>query len=204
MKIKQEKGFTLIEVLIAMVITGVLGLGIVSLQYIIGKNQLLIVNNYKSIDEANTSVTNFVREIRAAHGGNNGAYLLEKVDDKEIIFYSDIDYDGQTEKVDYSLSGTNLIKGVIKPTGYPPQYPEGGKTLTTLSTNVRNGSTPVFYYYNSNWPQDTVNNPLILGKRLSDTRLIKIYLLLNTQQNDPNHNFILESFAQIRMLKDNL
>jgi prepilin-type N-terminal cleavage/methylation domain-containing protein len=203
MKVKQEKGMTLIEILIALAITSVLGLGIVSLQYILSKNQLLVINSYKSVDEANVSVASFIREIRAARSSDNGAYLLEKVDDQEIIFYSDIDYDGSAEKISYSLSGTNLIKGVIEPNGYPPTYPQGSKILTTLSTNVRNGAAPVFYYYNSSWPQDTVNNPLILSKRLSDTRIVKIYLILNTQPDDPNKNFILESFAQVRMLKDN-
>ena len=204
MKITKEKGMTLIEVLVAMVITSVLGLGIVSLEYVLGKNQLLIINSYKSVDDANSSITSFVREIRAARDSDNGAYLLEKVDDQEIIFYSDIDYDNSVEKVHYSLSGTNLIKGIIEPFGYPVQYPEDQEILTTLTTNVRNELTPVFYYYNSGWPQDSLNNPLTQNLRLSDTRIVKIYLVINTQTNDPKANYTLESFSQIRMLKDNL
>lgn len=204
MKVDKEKGMTLIEVLIVMVITSILGLGLVSLQFILGKNQLLIINSYKSVDDANSSVTRFIREIRAARDSDNGAYLLEKVDDQEIIFYSDIDYDNSVEKVHYSLSGTNFIKGVIEPFSYPVQYPEDQEKLTTLTTNVRNELIPIFYYYNSGWPQDTLNNPLIQSLRLSETRIVKIYLVINTQTNDPKSNYTLESFSQIRMLKDNL
>jgi prepilin-type N-terminal cleavage/methylation domain-containing protein len=204
MNLTKERGMTLIEVLIAMAITSLLGLGIVSLEYILGKNQLLIINSYKSVDDANSSVTSFIREIRAARDSDNGAYLLEKVDNKEIIFYSDIDYDKSVEKVRYSLSGTNFIKGIIEPFGYPVQYPEDQEKLTTLTTNVRNELIPIFYYYNSDWPQDTLNNPLPQNLRLSDTRIVKIYLVINTQTNDPKANYTLESFSQIRMLKDNL
>ena len=204
MKTHKEKGITLIEVLIVMVITGVLGLGLVSLQFILGKNQLVIINSYKSVDDANSSVTRFIREIRSARDSYNGAYLLEKVDDQEIIFYSDIDYDDSVEKVHYFLSGTNFIKGIIEPYGYPVQYPEDQEKQTILTTNVRNELNPVFYYYNSDWPQDTLNNPLVQSLRLSETRIVKIYLVVNIQTNDPKSDYILESFSQIRMLKDNL
>lgn len=204
MKVKHEKGMTLIEVLIAMAILSVLGLGLVSLQYILGKNQVLVINSYKSVDDANNSVTNFIRELRTARTSDSGSYVLETVNDQEIKFYSDIDHDGATEKVHYYLNGTNFIKGLIEPQGYPPQYPAAQEIPTTLTSNVRNGTTPVFYYYNSGWPQDTTDNPLPQDKRLSDARIVKIYLVVNTQKNDPNKNFVLESFAQIRMLKDNL
>jgi prepilin-type N-terminal cleavage/methylation domain-containing protein len=199
-----QKGTSLIEILIAMAIISVLGLGIISLQYIINKNQLLVINSYKSVDEANISVSHFAREIRAARNSDNGAYVLEKINDQEIVFYSDIDYDGQTEKVRYGLEGNDLIKGVIKPVGYPVQYPAEDEVVTTLTSNVRNGTDPIFYYYNSGWPEDAVNNPLPQDLRLSDTRSVRIYLIVNTQRNDPQADYTLESTAQIRMLKDNL
>ncbi|OGM12691.1 hypothetical protein A3A76_04220 [Candidatus Woesebacteria bacterium RIFCSPLOWO2_01_FULL_39_23] len=201
---KNSRGMTLIEVLVAMTILGILGLGIVSLQYVLGKNQVLVINSYKSLDEANVSVTTFIKEIRAAKMSDNGAYLFDTLNDSEIKFYSDIDLDGVTEKVRYSLSGTNFIKGVIEPTGYPFTYLPANEVQTTLTTNVRNGTSPVFYYYNSDWPEDVTNNPLAAANRLSDTRIIKIYLIVNTLTNDPNKNYELESFGQIRMLKDNL
>ena len=108
-----QKGMSLIEILIAMAIISILGLGIISLQYIINKNQVLVINSYKSVDEANISVSHFTREVRAARNSDSGAYVLEKVNDQEIVFYSDIDYDSQTEKIRYTLDGTDLIKGVI-------------------------------------------------------------------------------------------
>jgi prepilin-type N-terminal cleavage/methylation domain-containing protein len=203
-KLNKIRGVTLIEVLLVMAITSVLGIGLVSLQFILGKNQVFIINSYKSVDDANLSVTSFIREIRAAQESDNGAYLLVSLNDQEIIFYSDIDYDTSVERVRYYLSGTDLIKGITEPTGYPAQYPQDQERLTTLTTNIRNEASPVFYYYNSNWPDDILNNPLPQNLRLSDTRIVRIYLVVNTQPNNPNADYTLESFSQIRMLKDNL
>lgn len=197
-------GFTLVEVLVASVLIAVLGLGILGLQYTLSQNQLMIWRSYLSVDEANSNTRSIVRELRTARSGDNGAYFLEKADDQEIIFYSDIDFDKKAEKIKYFLDGTSLKKSVIEPEGYPISYPQEKETLKTLTDNVRNGAAPVFYYYNGNWPADTENNPLSLTNRLSNTRLVKVYLRINTDSLNPNLDYVLESFSQIRMLKENL
>ena len=201
---KRTKGMTLIEILISITILGMLGAAVLTLQYILGKNQTLVIKNYLTIDQANSYVAEFVREIRGAKSGDNAAYALEVVNDFEIIFYSDIDYDGATEKVRYTYEENLLTKGVIKPTGYPATYPADQEDEKTLSDNIRNAATPVFYYYNENWPEDQENNPLIQSQRLSETKTVKILLRLNQKANDPEHDFVLESHTQIRMLKENL
>lgn len=201
---KNNSGLTLIEVLVAMALLSLIGLGILSLQYILGQNQVAIINSYKSTDEANLSVTGFVREIRSARASDNGAYPLEIVNDNEIVFYSDGDYDGITERLHYYLSGNNFIKGIIKPEGYPVLYPPNQEKITVLSENVRNAGVPIFYYYNEDWPDDIINNPLSQNSRLANTKMVRIYLRLNTQHNLPDKDYVLESFAQLRMLKGNL
>lgn len=198
-----KKGFTLIEILIAMALTSILGLGVLSLQVILAQNRLVVWRNYISIEEANSNVSMLVREIRNLRPADNAAYPLERAWDQEIIFYSDIDFDGHSEKVRYSLSGTQLTKGVIEPTGYPATYPSANEKAKVVTQNIRNGANPIFYYYNGDWPQDQVNNPLPTPSRLSDTKLMKVYLELNTE-NEPSKNFVLESYVQLRMLKQNL
>lgn len=199
-----QTGLTLIEILITTVILGMLGAGLLTLQYILGQNQTLIVKNYMNIDKTNSLVSTFVREIRGARSGDNAAYALEVVNDDEIIFYSDIDYDDETEKVRYTFSGTQLIKGVIEPAGYPITYPAGQERVEVLTDKIRNDSTPVFYYYNDNWPQDTANNPLAQDERLSETKTVGIFLRINQSANDASGDYLLESSSQIRMLKENL
>jgi prepilin-type N-terminal cleavage/methylation domain-containing protein len=198
--IKNQKGLTLIELLITISISGVIGLGLVSLQYILSQNQIAITKSYKSVDSANFTVSNLIKEIRMARQSDNGAYLLSLAGNQEIIFYSDIDFDEKTEWVRYYLNGTDLIKEIIKPSGYPAIYDSLKKTSSVVTEGVRNGTTSIFYYYNQNWPYDTINNPLAADDRLSETKTIKIYLRANVE-NRPERDYVIESFSQIRSVK---
>lgn len=202
--IQPEKGFTLVEILIALVITGMMGAALLGLQFIISQNQIVAWQSYISVDEANVNVTNLVREIRTAKEGDNGAYPFASANNQEIIFYSDYDFDGVTERIRYFLNGTQFSKGVIEPTGQPATYPSGSEIVKLLSGNVRNGTDPVFYYYNGDWPADTVNNPLSTPANLSEIKLVRVLLKLNTNPNDTKNDYVLESYSQVRVLKENL
>jgi len=200
----RREGFTLIEVLAATILVIGLGLGIVGLQSMVTQNRLVVWRSYLSVNDANSNLQSLVKELRMAKAGDNGAYPLEVVADQEIVFYSDIDFDGQTEKVKYYLDGPNFYKTTIEPQGYPATYPAEDEKTRLLTESVQNGEEPVFYYYNGSWPQDAGNNPLPIANRLSDTRLIKIYLKANPEAGVPDKDYILQSFVQIRMLKENL
>jgi prepilin-type N-terminal cleavage/methylation domain-containing protein len=201
---KQQNGFTLIEILMAAVISVILAGGILTLQYLIGKNQLTVWNSYLDISQANQSVSALVAELRTARNGENGAYPLEKADANEIIFYSDTDFDGVVEKMRYFLSGTSFSRGITEPTGFPTTYISANEKVKELSAIVRNDTTPVFYYHNNDWPIDTINNPLTTPASPANVKLIKINLRLNTEAGKPNSDYVLTNFTQIRMLKSNL
>ncbi|KKR30636.1 hypothetical protein A2715_00415 [Candidatus Woesebacteria bacterium RIFCSPHIGHO2_01_FULL_39_32] len=198
-----DSGFTLIEVLITSSILVVLGGLVLTLIYITTRTRLSTFQNLMNVDQTNSQVSIMVRELRNIQTGDNAAYPLEKALDQEIIFYSDMDYDGETEKVRYTLSANQFVKGVIEPVGFPATYPSANEKVKILTEDVRNGIDPIFYYYNGDWPADTLNNPLAQPVRLSDTKLMKVYLKLNTE-DDPSSDFILESYTQLRILKENL
>lgn len=198
-----QKGFTLIEILIVAGITVILAGGLLSLQYILGTTQVSVLRNYTSVEEANSNISTMVRELRNLQVANNGAYPLERALDQEMIFYSDYDFDGDTERVRYYLSGTNLSKGVIEPTGFPVTYPAANEKVKIVASNVRNATQPIFFYYNGNWPQDTTNNPLGTPTRLSETKLMRVHLIINPT-TDTRQDFLLDSYAQLRALKQNL
>lgn len=200
---KSSNGVTLIELLIAIAISSILGIGLVSLQYILGQNQVAVTKSYKSIEDANFVASAFAKEIRGAKQSDNGAYFLNTAGDQEIIFYSDINLDGKTEWVRYYLDNLDLIKETIEPTGYPPVYDLLSKTSSKISENVQNGVTPVFYYYNEDWPNDVVNNPLPADSRLSETSTIKMYLKVGSE-DDAKKYYTVESSSQVRSVKENL
>lgn len=198
---KIVKGFTLIELLVTIAITSIFSLGIIGLQRIMTNTQLSTFGSYIDVEQANNGVSTMVREIRNIRAADNAAYPLERAQDQEMIFYSDVDYDGDTDRVRYSLNGTSFIKGVINPVGFPAAYPPANEKVKVITDAVRNGTDPIFYYYNGDWPQDTINNPLPSPTRLSDTKLMKVRLEISTDDNSP---YILESYVQIRTLKENL
>lgn len=157
-----------------------------------------------AINEARKGIETMVKEIREARYGEDGSYPLGEAGNLQLIFYSDVDKDENVERVRYFLEGTNFKKGVVEPTGDPPQYILSGEVVDTLSAYVRNATTPIFIYYNGDWPIDVVNNPLPTLTRLTETKLMHFYLRINVDPNRPPDNFELESDVQIRNLKTNL
>jgi len=198
----KNRGFTLIEVLVAATITVILGGAILTVLFITARTRISSFKNLINVDITNQNIDQLSRDLRNLRPGDNAAYPLERARDQEIIFYSDIDYDGSAEKVRYTLTGSQLVRGTIEPTGYPAQYPAASEKIKTLTDYVTNGSTPVFYYYNGDWPTDVINNPLSDPVRLSDSKLIKIYLSIDS--GDGGDDFNLETYIQLRMLKQNL
>ncbi len=89
-------------------------------------------------------------------------------------------------------------KGVIKPVVGPGgkiSYPPDQEVITILSSYVRN-APPIFEYYDQNG-----NKILDYPARLKDTKVMKVYLVVNVDPNRPPTEFELESYVQLRNLK---
>ncbi len=199
-----ENGFTLVEILIVSSLTLLVGGGILGLIVILGENRVSTFENYLGVETVNNNISEMVREVRNARYGDNGAYTLDTADDQEFIFYSDIDYDGDADKIRYTLTDSVLEKGITKPVGFPAIYNPTNEIVKVVAENIRNGKEPVFYYYNGDWPSDTTNNPLPSPTRLSETKLMKIHLRINKYSSPDVDDFMLESYVQLRSLKQNL
>ena len=87
-------------------------------------------------------------------------------------------------------------KGVIKPIGDPPTYPSDQEKIIILTSYVRN-VPPIFEYFDQNG-----NKIEDYPARLKDAKLMKIYLVINIDSNQPPQDFGLESFVQLRNLKE--
>lgn len=200
---KNNQGLSIIELLLATTLISIIGLSFVTLQYYISRNQTYVWNNYLGVEDANQNIMIMTREIRNMRQAENGAYPLERAWDQELSFYTDTDLDGQSEKVRYYLDGTNLMKSVIDPVGNPATYPPEQEKLRAVSASVSNGTDPIFYYYNGDWPEDTTNNPLDTPTRLSETKLMRIDISIDPTDNE-EEEFAIDTYIQIRNLKDNL
>lgn len=197
------RGFTLIEAIVAIAIF-VLVMGVVSeFIYMSYRVKNYTFDQSQAIDEARKGVGTMVKEIRESRMGEDGAYVIEKVDDYEFVFYSDIDKDLSIEKVRYFIDGTSFKKSITEPTvvlllgDLPAQYLPENEKIIVLSQFVRN-SPPIFRYY------DGSMNELPAPARKKDTKIMRVYLVINIDPNRPPSDFILESEVQIRNLKTNL
>ena len=198
-------GFTLIESIMVVAIFTIMILATTEFIVQSYRNYHYDLEQMESINEARRGVETAIREIRQAKIADDGSYPIELADDNQLIFYSDIDADGETERIRYFLDGNTFKKGIIKPTGSPISYPSSQEQIEIISRYINNPtSSPIFTYYNGDWPQDTINNPLPTATRLKDTKLIHFHLVININPARAPSNFNLESDVQIRNLKTNL
>ncbi|MBU0476733.1 prepilin-type N-terminal cleavage/methylation domain-containing protein [Patescibacteria group bacterium] len=96
-------GFTLIETLVTIVIFALM-MGVISgVVIMLYRTQDFTWQHSQAIDEARRGIETMVKEIREARVGDDGAFLIEKAEDYEFIFYSDVDKDEQVERVRYFI-----------------------------------------------------------------------------------------------------
>jgi len=320
------RSFTLIETLVAIFVFSLIMGAVSGFVVMAYRTYGYTWQQSTAIEEARRGIETMVKEIREARTGDDGSYPIEKADDKEFIFYSDIDKDGEVERVRYFLGtvssgnqiqecvtftddgtcsvtfsdflkgalksaqlkvsvdgdfgssneyseifadGTKLgdicktgcsdcpgswqgtiifdvtsqandnfvqfsadatskvnplcphsmkvkfefswteeisgaahelKKGVTNPVGEPIKYPLDQEKISIISAYVRN-APPIFEYYNGDWPEDTINNPLPTPVRLQETKLMRVYLIINFDPNRPPQDFGLESSVQLRNLE---
>ncbi|PIS05599.1 MAG: hypothetical protein COT81_00350 [Candidatus Buchananbacteria bacterium CG10_big_fil_rev_8_21_14_0_10_42_9] len=199
-----HKGVTLLEAVVVISIFTTASVVVTSVII-----QGLRVNSFaneqnEALNNARRGVEFMIKEIREASTSENGSFPISAADAQELIFYSDLDIDQETERIRYFLDGTDLKKGVIEPVGVPGTYPSGNEVISILSEYVRNGADPIFYYYNEDWPADQVSNPLTQPVEVDDIKFVKTYLKINIDPTKAPNPAELESSTTIRNLKDNL
>lgn len=199
------KGLTLVEMIMAIFIlsAGMLGFSLLfSSSW--KSNKFILETGVTSIrvNRASTEIINNLRKVRQA---DNGDYPVESADDFDIRVYLDIDNDGVTERVHYWLDDVNdrLMRGIREPSAaQPPTYAAGDGTTSVIAEYIVNDATqPLFYYYNENYPGDTVNNPLATPASIGDIRLVRVFIRMNIDPIKAPNNINIESFVNLRNLE---
>lgn len=192
-----SKAFTLIETIVAIAIFTIVLSAVSALILMSYRVQNYSWQQSTAVGEGRKGIETMVKEIRKAQAGDDGSYSIEKAEDFQFIFFSDINNDGKAERVRYFIDGTNFKKGVIMPSGFPAVYNPASEQFFVLSSYVRN-TPPIFRYFDGN------NQELLAPARLHDTKLMRMRLVINVNPNRPPQDFVLESDVQIRNLKTNL
>jgi prepilin-type N-terminal cleavage/methylation domain-containing protein len=102
-----NKAFTLIETLIAVAIFSIITTAVFSSIVYLYKTHEKDMQMIQAVAEARRGIKVMLREIRTIDTGEDGSFSVEKASANEFIFYSDIDKDGQTERVRYFLEVEN-------------------------------------------------------------------------------------------------
>lgn len=200
--LKINSGFTLVEVLVTMAIfTVIMGaIGVFARDTFYFNN--IFSGGLTSYDEAKKVLQPVASEIRGASPSSLGAYNIEQATDTSFVFFTDTNNDGLKERIRYFLSGTTLRRGVISPTGSPLQYVNANETFTDIVPNLRNGATPIFDYYDTNYNGSSA--PLTQPVSITTIRLVKITLIIDVDPNRPPLPITVSTQVNLRNLKDNL
>lgn len=198
------RGMTLVEVLVAIAIMLIAMEGFTLLFLKSWDTNKFILEEGMASAAASRATSKIVSQLRSTRQADNGDYPIESADDFDFKVYTDIDKDGVTERVHYFLDqATDQLKvGVTNPVaGTPVSYPAADDTVSILANYVVNESTdPVFYYYNQNYPGDTVNNPIATPAAIDQIRLVRVHLYVNINPVHAPDNINIESFADLRNL----
>ncbi len=197
----KSAGMTFIEVIIAMAITSILLLAATRLitgSYTLSRSTF---SQAGATETARTQLKRMVTSLRQIRTSDTGAYPLDTIASNKIVFYSNVDADPAIERVRYEVIGTNLVRGVTEPTGSPIVYQTSGEKVSTLSTGIQNGTTPVFIYYGGNYPVD--QTPLLTAN-ITQVTYIQIHLIIDMDTTKEPGPVDIISQVQMRNLKSNL
>ncbi len=198
MKILRKKsGFTLIETMVVIGIFVLLVGGVTAFFAYLYRQQGSDVAKIENISAASRVLETMSNEIRKMNRAEDGTFPLEFAQAQTLIFYSDVDGDGLTEKIEYSLDGTNLERKLTEPGG---SLDYSGEAVTTIMLEgVRNGADPLFKYYDESYTG--TQDPLAEPVNVTEVRLVEINLKVNVNENQAV-SFTLETKVHPRNLKN--
>jgi len=140
-------------------------------------------------------------ELRKVQAAENGAYALAEMLPQRVVFFADVDFDGETERVRYELAGTDLERGIIQPSGEPAQYNVLDEEVNIVARSIRNGADDIFVYYGGDYPDD--QTPLT-PVDVTEVKYIQFHLLIDADEAVAPDAVSVRSQVQLRNLKDNL
>jgi len=197
--IKNNKGFTLIEMMISIgIFTAIVGL-VAAFQTDIFSVSDYIQSGLKDQNEAKNLIRHFVREVRSASESNQGAYPIKLANADTFIFYSDVDGDDIKEEVRYFIESGTLRKGIIEPKGDPLTYDEDDEKISNVVNNIINVSPFMYYDGDYTGQGESLEEPFMV----SEIRMVGIELTIDSDPENPPQSFDIGTKINIRNLREN-
>ena len=192
---RHEKGLTLIETLVWIALfTAAMVATISALLYFYHTNAYAI-EQASATASAQRGLEQIGRTIREGAYSSQGAFPIVSIAANDFVFYADIDSDALIERVHYYIDGTNLMRGIVKATGNPPDY-TGSETAEAVAEYVRNIAQGVttFRYY------DELGSEITNYSNWTSVRFVTVSLAVNVNEAVLPNQLTLNSSAAIRNL----
>ena len=198
--VKMKEGFTLIEMLIAMAILVIMVGAVTAFFVFLYREQAADIIRIERINIASRAIKKISPEIRKMNRGEDGSYPIKLGKEQTLIFYADVDNDGETERVIYYLSGTNLARILTEPSGDPVGYEAAPDPLPNpldhpeiiAARDVRNGAEPIFRYYDKNYTG--AGDPLEGGETEEGVNVTMIRVVEINLDINPENNYLASPF----------
>lgn len=193
---KKTRGMTLIEVIVWITVFLAVMWAIVGSILSFYRTNEYTLEQAEAVSEARHSIESIVKTIREANYSSQGAYPVISMSTSSFSFYADIDNDSLYELVRFYLSGSNLLRDVVHPSGDPPVY-TAATTTSTVARYVRNNmlTVPVFSYYSATGTQITNMS------RVQDVRFVRVDTVVNVNVSTTPDALTVQSSATLRNLR---
>lgn len=191
-----RRGFTLIEALMVIAVTSIVGLALFSMITFFYRSNAFLLEATSAVDSASRGLNESLATMREATYGEDGSYPVTAAATSSITFYADIDLDASVERVRIYRSGETLFEGRTEPGGNPPSYTGQPETTRTLANWVKNAtSTPIFRYYNESGAELT--GTIDYG----EVRAVRVRLDVDINPLRAPNILVLEGAATLRNLR---
>lgn len=195
----QRAGFTLLEVLVALGLFVMIVTGITLFITMTFKSNDVIYNQLSAQKDARTALSAIVKELRNANSSSIGSYLVDTAASSTLAFYSDLNSDSFRERVRYFVSGSELKKGVITPSGSPLSYNPASEAIITVARDLIPNSQP-FQYFNETYDGNGAGL-LTQPVNVMEVRYVRITIVIDQKPNVSPVPLTASTEVEIRNLK---
>lgn len=191
-----RKGFTLVETLVVVALTGLVGVGLLSMIAYFYRSNAYILESASANESARRGFNESLASLREASYAADGAYPVAGAGTSTVTFYADLDADTAVERVRLFVENGTLYRAVTKAAGNPPSY--GGQTeqRVALATWVKNpAASPVFRYV------DAAGAELAAPIDVARVRAVRIRLEVDVNPLRAPEIVVLEGAATLRNVR---
>jgi type II secretory pathway pseudopilin PulG len=199
----RTQGFTIVELILVIFITGLLSLSIASMliKTLQGSNQEFLAA--QNVSQAISVATKFTNDLRNATNGSDGSYPVGEAGATQVVFYSNAGDSANVNRIRYYLSGTTLYRGFTAPSGTPLSYNLANEIIRVVQTDVINNPSVIFTYFDGDYTGS--ESALIQPVNVNNIKYVKMSLTILKQIEKGNQStFSISAGAAIRNLKNNL